>query len=75
MDFYNLCNGCFNQFDNQKMRGCFKQLMTDSCYNEKVDFYTESSDEFVKSGYCNHKKRPNFIVGFTECLNKTLNPN
>lgn len=51
MDFYSLCHACFGHFNLQKMRGRFGQVL----YNSEPDFYTENSDEWVKSGRCTHK--------------------
>lgn len=66
-NFHNLCDSCFNQFDNQKMKGRFGQLREfaeqggQGQYEQKPepDFYTESSIEFIKSGKCNHSVTTN----------------
>lgn len=64
-NFHNLCDSCFNQFDNQKMRGRFGQLRAfadqgkEDQPKSEPEFYTESSKEFIKSGRCTHSETTN----------------
>jgi hypothetical protein len=60
-DFYSLCNQCFNQFDNQKMRGRFSYLCNGP---EEGQFYTESPAEYVKAQICTHNEGNNNMKKF-----------
>ena len=60
---YTLCNPCFNRYDNQKMNGRFKPLLTGEPFPPKEE-YTESSDEFAESGRCTHEYVDNRMHNF-----------
>jgi hypothetical protein len=65
LNYYNLCDSCFSQFDRQKMNGRFNR-------NPKsTDFYTESADVYIKSGRCTHQK----MTTFSEYLQRKIDNN
>lgn len=58
-NFHNLCQECFNKFDNTKMMNRFGNV-------QNYDSNLESSDFYVKCGVCDHKHVPNMLMQFFE---------
>lgn len=69
-NFYNLCNPCFNQFDNKKMEARFAPL-TGLKYDVATRGNSEDSDAFVRGGECTHTEDINLIQSFISALSNS----
>jgi hypothetical protein len=49
---HDLCDNCFNHFDNQKMRGRYRRFP--GYKHPHLSFYFESSNDFVRNCVCPH---------------------
>jgi hypothetical protein len=66
MNFYKLCNPCFDQFDNQKMTRRFSNVFDEV----NIQFYTESVKIFIENKKCTHTSVGNKMSQFIDQLGK-----